>query len=553
MNRLTEPTMFFRKKAEDTSLTTIDPQRLAELEGQIDAINRSQAVIEFTLDGIILRANEHFCTTLGYREDEIKGQHHRLFVRPADQGPAYDAFWQKLARGEYDSAQYLRIGKGGRDVWIQASYNPVFDADSKPFKVVKYATDITDQVRLRQEAATLSLVANETDNSVVITDAHGHIEYVNAGFTRLTGYTAAEALGRKPGELLQGKHTDADAKRRIREKLDAQQPFSDEILNYNKAGASYWISLAINPVFDAQRQLTKFVSIQTDVTASKLQQLDFNTRLEAISRSSAIIEFTPDGHVLTANANFCATMGYTADELKGQHHRLFADPAYAASSDYRAFWDKLGRGEFDAGKYMRVAKGGREVWLQASYNPIFDQNKRVTKVIKFANDITAQEVAAREQQQAVTEASRVMAALADGNLVDLMDGEYAGELGSLKESINSCVLNLRNMVNQINEAAHSIGTSAGPRSRSRQPGSEPAHDAAGVDASQETAVVDARSSTGTVAQIADSADAREAISPGAARGQAARRRAAAAWSRAPSAAMSEINQSSEVVSRRSSA
>ncbi len=366
--------MFFRKKAEDTSLTTIDPQRLAELEGQIDAINRSQAVIEFTLDGIILRANEHFCTTLGYREDEIKGQHHRLFVRPADQGPAYDAFWQKLARGEYDSAQYLRIGKGGRDVWIQASYNPVFDADGKPFKVVKYATDITDQVRLRQEAATLSLVANETDNSVVITDAHGHIEYVNAGFTRLTGYTAAEALGRKPGELLQGKHTDADAKRRIREKLDAQQPFSDEILNYNKAGASYWISLAINPVFDAQRQLTKFVSIQTDVTASKLQQLDFNTRLEVISRSSAIIEFTPDGHVLTANANFCATMGYTADELKGQHHRLFADPAYAASSDYRAFWDKLGRGEFDAGKYMRVAKGGREVWLQASYNPIFDQN-----------------------------------------------------------------------------------------------------------------------------------------------------------------------------------
>ncbi len=214
----------------------------------------------------------------------------------------------------------MRIGKGGREVWIQASDNPVFDVDGKPFKVVKYATDISEQVRLRKEASMLSLVANETDNSVVITDAQGRIEYVNAGFTRLTGYTAEEALGRKPGELLHGKQSDADAKRRIREKLAAQQPFSEEILHYAKAGDSYWILLAVNPVFDARRQLTKFVSIQTDITQGKLKQIDFSARLDAISRSSAMIEFTPDGHLVTANAKLCTTMGYTLDELNCSLH-----------------------------------------------------------------------------------------------------------------------------------------------------------------------------------------------------------------------------------------
>ena len=173
--------------------------------------------------------------------------------------------------------------------WINASYNPVFDAEGRPYKVVKYAVDITDQVKTRETAKTLSLVANETDNSVIICDKFGKIEYINPGFTKLTGYVLEDCIGKKPGELLQGKHTDEETKKRIREKLDLKQPFYDEIINYNKAGESYWISLAINPVFDNNGELDKYISIQTNITETKLQQLDFNCKLEAISKASALL------------------------------------------------------------------------------------------------------------------------------------------------------------------------------------------------------------------------------------------------------------------------
>jgi methyl-accepting chemotaxis protein len=117
-----------------------------DLKAKFDAISKSQAVIEFSLDGKILDANENFLKALGYSIDEIKGQHHSLFVDPAYRAtPEYRAFWAKLARGEFDAAQYKRIAKGGREIWIQASYNPVFGGDGKPYKVVKFATDITEQ------------------------------------------------------------------------------------------------------------------------------------------------------------------------------------------------------------------------------------------------------------------------------------------------------------------------------------------------------------------------------------------------------------------------
>src|SRR5437899_384001 len=113
---------------------------LQDLRGQVAAINKSQAVIEFTLDGTILTANQNFLSALGYSLDEIRGKHHRMFVDPAYvASEEYRRFWEKLGRGEYDSAQYKRIGKGGKEVYIQASYNPIMDMNGKPFKVVKYA------------------------------------------------------------------------------------------------------------------------------------------------------------------------------------------------------------------------------------------------------------------------------------------------------------------------------------------------------------------------------------------------------------------------------
>jgi methyl-accepting chemotaxis protein len=173
MNRVTRMILGSQRVA-------IDRHRLSDLEGQLNAIDKAQAVIEFQLDGTVLHANENFLRTLGYSIDEIKGRHHSLFVDAAQrESLEYRQFWDKLGRGEYDAGQYRRIGKGGREVWIQASYNPIFDMNGRPFKVVKYAVDITEQKRLAADNLRIRNALDKCTTNVMIADANDEIIYLN--------------------------------------------------------------------------------------------------------------------------------------------------------------------------------------------------------------------------------------------------------------------------------------------------------------------------------------------------------------------------------------
>jgi len=235
---------------------------------QVAAANRSQAVIEFNMDGTIITANANFLGALGYSLGEIVGKNHSMFVEPSERdSAAYREFWSALNRGEYQAAEYKRIGKGGKEVWIQASYNPIFDEKGKPFKVVKFATD---------------------------------------------------------------------------------------------------------------------------VTAQKLKNADLAGQIEAIGKAQAVIEFNMDGTIITANANFLGALGYSLAEIKGKHHSMFVDSGERDSAAYREFWAALNRGEYQAAEYKRIGKGGKEVYIQASYNPILDLNGKPFKVVKYATDVTKQ-------------------------------------------------------------------------------------------------------------------------------------------------------------------
>ncbi|HLO75266.1 MAG TPA: PAS domain-containing methyl-accepting chemotaxis protein [Magnetospirillum sp.] len=239
-----------------------------EAQDRLSALDKSQAVIEFTPDGTIIDANANFLKALGYELAEIKGKHHSMFVEAAYRdSPDYRDFWDKLRRGQAQVAQFKRIGKGGREVWIEASYNPLMDASGKAYKVIKYAID---------------------------------------------------------------------------------------------------------------------------VTAQKMELADLQGQVNAIRKSQAVIAFAMDGTVIDANDNFLKTLGYTLAEIKGKHHSMFVEPAYRNSREYDEFWAKLRAGEFQAAQYKRIGKGGREVWIEASYNPIFDPNGKPYKVVKFATDITSQ-------------------------------------------------------------------------------------------------------------------------------------------------------------------
>ncbi|MCJ2124147.1 PAS domain S-box protein [Methylobacterium sp. J-077] len=324
-------------------------RRNADAEGNLRALDRSQGIIEFELDGTVITANPNFLAIVGFSLDEVRGQHHRLFVDKSEQGPDYELFWAALRRGEFQSAEYKRIAKGGREVWIQATYNPVTDASGKPVKVVKFATDITQ---------------------------------------------------------------------------------------------------------------------------AKLRSADAEGKLQALDRSQGIIEFELDGSVITANPNFLAVIGYGLDEVRGKHHSMLVDDAERRSGAYAAFWEALRRGEFQSAEYRRIAKGGREVWIQATYNPVKDASGRLVKVVKFATDVTAAVTARQERarlhkaidadldgiassvsrasQQAVSAAGASEEASSNAQSVAAGAEELAASVGEISQQVARALLVAGRAVEQAN-------------------------------------------------------------------------------------------------------
>jgi len=384
--------------------------------GMIAALHRSQAVIEFSLDGRILDANENFCSALGYTPDEIRGQHHSMFVDAATrQSPEYQSFWMKLGRGEYDAGQYKRVAKGGREIWIQASYNPILDGDGRPVKVVKFATDITEQ---RNAFADFEgkLGAISKAMAVIEFSLDGRIQNANENFLQALGYSIEEIRGQHHSMFVDAAQRGSFEYRAFWEKLARGEYDAGQYKRVAKGGREIWIQASYNPILDATGRPLKVVKFATDITDQKNASANFEGQLAAIGKSMAVIEFSLDGRIQTANENFLKTLGYSLDEIRGQHHSLFVSPDERASFEYRAFWEKLGRGEYDAGQYKRVAKGGREIYIQASYNPIFDASGKPYKVVKFASDTTEQmRVAFRVKEIAdiVASASTQMRATAE--------------------------------------------------------------------------------------------------------------------------------------------
>jgi len=243
----------------------------------LEALERSQAVIEFEPSGKIVTANANFLKLLGYELGEVVGKHHSMFIDPSEvKTEAYAAFWRELAAGRFQSAEFKRIGKGGREVWIQATYNPLLNKSGQVVGVVKFATDIT---------------------------------------------------------------------------------------------------------------------------ARKLADADVHGQVAAINRAQAVISFKPDGTVIDANDNFLKALGYRLDDIVDKPHSMFVAPEERNTAAYRAFWDDLRAGTFKSDEFRRIGKDGKDVYIQATYNPIFDMNGRLVKVTKFATDITAA-VSRRKARQA---------------------------------------------------------------------------------------------------------------------------------------------------------
>jgi len=359
-------------------------------QGQIAAINRSMAVIHFKPDGTILEANENFLGAVGYSLGEIQGQHHRIFMDPNEaRTPAYKAFWQKLAAGEFVAGEFKRVAKGGKEVWIQASYNPIFDETGKVYKVVKYASDITAR-KLRTADLEGQIEAVNRSMAVIEFELDGTIREANENFLATVGYGLHEIQGKHHRMFVEPNEASGESYQTFWRRLAAGEFLAGEFKRIGRDGNEIWIQASYNPIMDASGRPFKVVKYATNITEQKLRSVDHAGKIEAVGKAMATIEFDMDGTIREANDNFLGAVGYRLDEIKGQHHRMFVESDYANSADYRELWAKLNRGAYVAGEFKRIGKGGKEIWIQASYNPIIGADGRPQKVVKYATDITEQ-------------------------------------------------------------------------------------------------------------------------------------------------------------------
>ena len=434
--------------------------KYASFAGQIDAVNKSQAVIEFNMDGTILFANTNFLNAMGYTLAEVQGRHHSMFAEPAyASSPAYKAFWEKLNRGEFDTGEYKRIGKGGKEVWIRASYNPIAGVDGKPFKVVKYAIDVTEE-KLRNADYSGQIEAIGKSQAVISFHMDGTIIDANENFLKTMGYTLAEIQGKHHSMFAESAYASSPAYKTFWTKLNRGEFDAGEYKRIGKGGKEVWIQASYNPIVDTDGKPFKVVKYATDITKEKLKSADFSGQIEAIGKSQAVISFHMDGTIIDANENFLKTMGYTLAEVQGRHHRMFAEPAYASSPDYKAFWEKLNRGEYQASEYKRIGKGGKEVWIQASYNPIVDADGKPFKVVKYATDITKMVTTRIENEKGITEAVDVLKDVASGVLTNKMEYEYTGDFSDIKTALNATIEQLKNTIASIREMSSSVNAAS---------------------------------------------------------------------------------------------
>jgi len=224
--------------------------------------------------------------------------------------------------------------------------------------------------------------------AIIEFDLDGTVLSANENFLDIFGYQLDDIVGKHHRMFCDPGYAESDAYAEFWQKLRRGELHCEEFRRLGKDGKQIWLRASYNPVLDKNGKPVRVVKFATDVTASKLQIAEFEGKVHAIERAQAVIEFELDGTVITANDNFLSIFGYRRDEVVGNHHRMFCDPGYAESPEYTRFWQKLGRGEYDADEFKRISKDGAEIWLQASYNPIFDMNGRPFKIVKFAADIT---------------------------------------------------------------------------------------------------------------------------------------------------------------------
>ncbi len=306
--------------------------------------------------------------------------------------------------------------------------------------------------------------------AVIEFDANGTILDANPLFLNAVGYTIDEIRGKHHAIFMDPAERERPAYKNFWERLGRGEAVQDQFLRIAKGGRQVWLQAIYTPIPDKAGKITRVIKFATDITDHKNMVAELEGQLAAINKSQAVIEFDLSGKILRANANFLKAVGYAEEEIVGRHHGIFVDAQTRESPAYAEFWRKLARGEYQEGQYLRLGKGGRTIWLQASYNPILDALGQPWKVVKYASDITLAKAegdlrGAVAQTRAVVEAAmkqdltqRIDVDGLGGDVLALCSGvndlveSYAGLVGS----ITTTVSDLNDTSREISSAAHDL-------------------------------------------------------------------------------------------------
>ncbi|MET3999698.1 PAS domain S-box protein [Marinobacterium sp. MBR-109] len=421
----------------------------------------NDAVVTINDKNEIIFCNQAAIDLWGYARDELLGQNVRMLVSPEHRGN-HDSY---VNRNRETGVNRI-IGKpielpvhckDGRQKWGLFTLARVVTGGRVLFTA--FVKDVTDDVKRRDEIAMLSLVANETSNAVVITDAKGGIEYVNRGFTRMTGYELEQVRGRVPGSFLQGPDTNPETVAHIRDRLSHAEPFYEEILNYDSRGKPYWIAMSINPVMGENGRISKFVSVQADITKTKQEAKDSMERLALMDEALMVVEWSPDGKPVHFNELFCQRAGGREDAMRACN----------------SIWSQIGnrrQQQTDAGQIKMIVGFDDHQGVARSFDArlceLKDFEGRVTRYVMFGVDITDRQAAVKETNQAMEELLSVgeeigniigsISGVADQtNLLALNAAIEAARAGEAGRGFAVVASEVRNLAGRSSEAADQVG------------------------------------------------------------------------------------------------
>lgn len=415
----------------------------AELKTRMDQINVACVVSEADLKGDITYVNDLLCEVSQYSREECIGQPHSMFRHPDMPKSVFKDLWATIGKGKIFRGIIKNRKKDGSPYWVDALIAPVLGPNGKPVKYIGVRYVITEQV-LKQQELEGQMNAINAATAYIEFNSDGTVIKANDLFLKTLQYTHEEVEGKHHRIFCDSAYSASREYEQFWTNLRNGVPQVGEFRRKSKFGADVWIQANYTPVKDEKGNVIKVIKLANDITQQKLRNMDYQGQLEAIGRSNAVIEFNMDGTVITANDNFLRTTGYSLNEIKGKHHRMFVTPEYARSPEYRELWDALNRGEFFVGTYSRVNKRGDDIYLQASYNPIVDNEGKPVKVVKYALDMT--------------EVIRVIKSMSRGDLSLRCDTTV--DNGGLTAEINKTLDNLSSVLGNISQGSDVVSKSS---------------------------------------------------------------------------------------------